>query len=418
MRPKVFISYADEDRARAEILHEDLRRAGAEVFQFSQAAPVGTPSWGEILDRISAADVFIILVSEASNASRAVQAELEHAYGSRINTNMPERIIPAILQSGVRPTTFARGFTWLHFEDYEVGLRRLSRELGLSVEREDEATATRRNAYRDAMMEGVERAKRKDNEMALAAFKRATEIEPDSAFAYLSAGSMLIRAQRWDEALTYLDLALKHDPSLAIAHSARAEVLAKRGESRAALEAVRTAIDMEPANAAHRVVRSCVLEYDRRMPEALREAEEASRLNPESVDALNRLAYLHAQMGRDEDALAAAERALELDPASSFGHLSRGIVFASLGRYDESLRELERAIELDPDNVDALYDRGVALALLKRYDDALLAIEHAYRAGFTRFDFTRSHHYLEDMRASPTYGPKLRALIEQYAREA
>jgi len=128
---RVFISYSTRDREKAELLHRDLKAAGAAVFQFERSATPGTEAWNELLRWIDASDVFIVLLSKGSVHSSPVRAEIEHAHHRYVNSQRPRRLIPAVIEEGAPVPRQICRFTQLPMHDYDAGLQQLIDELGL-----------------------------------------------------------------------------------------------------------------------------------------------------------------------------------------------------------------------------------------------------------------------------------------------
>lgn len=88
--PKIFISYADEDRQIAEQVHTYLLREGVDVFMAGISLKPGARWSQAIIDALRASKAVFYLASEASNSSPFVQQELGIAIDSG------KRIIPIV----------------------------------------------------------------------------------------------------------------------------------------------------------------------------------------------------------------------------------------------------------------------------------------------------------------------------------
>jgi len=73
-----------------------------------------------------------------------------------------------------------------------------------------------------------------------------------------------------------------------------------------------------------------------------------------------------------EEAVKWYDQALKIDPKSIDALNGKGLVFNKLGRYEEAITWFDKAIEIDPNFVDALYNKGGALAELGKYDEAIV----------------------------------------------
>jgi TIR domain len=132
---KVFISFSTKDRQAAAALFRDLQKGGASAFQFGRSETAGQPSWDQIIEWINACDAFVVLVSSNALKSTAVAEEITMAYGCYINSERkkPAKIIPAIIESGAAPPPLIRHMSELDLVDYQAGLPKLLRQLGLKV---------------------------------------------------------------------------------------------------------------------------------------------------------------------------------------------------------------------------------------------------------------------------------------------
>lgn len=76
-------------------------------------------------------------------------------------------------------------------------------------------------------------------------------------------------------------------------------------------------------------------------------------------------------LGRYDEALKDANEAVSLAPNSAYVYHSRGTVLLEMGRYDEAVDNFTRAFELEPGHVFDLYDRGRAHHFARRFDLAI-----------------------------------------------
>jgi tetratricopeptide (TPR) repeat protein/TolB-like protein len=79
-----------------------------------------------------------------------------------------------------------------------------------------------------------------------------------------------------------------------------------------------------------------------RYPEAIREFETYTRLEPKEPNPLDSLAEAYLISGQPEKALDTYSRALEVDPTFHASHWGRAVAYGMLGRYDEALEELSK----------------------------------------------------------------------------
>lgn len=83
--------------------------------------------------------------------------------------------------------------------------------------------------------------------------------------------------------------------------------------------------------------------YDR----ALREYDNALRIDPGNIYALRGRARSLMQLGRYQKALAAFGRALEREPDFAATYANRGIVYDRMGEYQKAIADYEKSLQLD-----------------------------------------------------------------------
>src|SRR4051794_21044245 len=96
--PDIFISYSRKNTSQASSLMEVLRSHGYSVW-FDQTGISGAEKWSaEIVDAIESSAAIVLLLSEASNASKNVHREISLA------SEQGKHILPIDLE----PITLAR----------------------------------------------------------------------------------------------------------------------------------------------------------------------------------------------------------------------------------------------------------------------------------------------------------------------
>jgi hypothetical protein len=85
-----FISYAEQDSDFAERLYEDLTNNGLRCYKWDHDARTGQPLWDEIDSAIRMYDRLIVILSENSLKSPAVQREIERAIQCQDRLNLRE----------------------------------------------------------------------------------------------------------------------------------------------------------------------------------------------------------------------------------------------------------------------------------------------------------------------------------------
>jgi tetratricopeptide (TPR) repeat protein len=93
---------------------------------------------------------------------------------------------------------------------------------------------------------------------------------------------------------------------------------------------------------------------------ALRDYNQAIRLDPGSADAFNSRCYLFAITSRLQDALKDCNEAIRLSPRSQYAYDSRGFTFLKLGKLDAAIADYNSALAIEPDRPYSMAGRGFA----------------------------------------------------------
>jgi outer membrane PBP1 activator LpoA protein len=99
---KIFISYANSDRAYAEELFEALSQKSQEVVTDFRFASTQTLTPGEIRDALDAADAFVVLASDLSLQSIWVQTEIGAAWAA--SKDILVIVLPSSTDATLPPT--------------------------------------------------------------------------------------------------------------------------------------------------------------------------------------------------------------------------------------------------------------------------------------------------------------------------
>jgi len=158
--------------------------------------------------------------------------------------------------------------------------------------------------------EGISLFRGNDFEGAVEAFRRAVELDPDNARAYVSLGSAYLRLNRQAEAGRAFRRAIDLDPTEATAHVGLGQSHKLSGD---------------PDNA--------IVELNR-----------ALELDPENADATYTLALVHMDLGDLEEEFDALRRTVSIDPLHSPAHSRLADIYLSREMYPEALAELKAVL--------------------------------------------------------------------------
>ena len=153
----------------------------------------------------------------------------------------------------------------------------------------------------------------------------------------------------------------------------------QQGDPARAAELIRAALAIEPRAAgmyanlaeAYRTLKDETL--------ALKCCEQALRLQPRFVQAVNTSGLICMAQGRFQDAVAHFRRALEWNPNAESAHNNLGNAYRELGLVDEAIARFREAIRLAPNMAEGHSNLGQMLLEQKKTEDAICHCREAVR---------------------------------------
>jgi tetratricopeptide (TPR) repeat protein len=195
--------------------------------------------------------------------------------------------------------------------------------------------------------------------------------------------------------------------------------LAARGQLIPAEATLSKAVQLLPTDAFTHMNYGIVLEALQRYPEAAAQYLEATRLDPQLVQAFYSLGLLQDKMGNTDLGLQTLQRAAGLAPNNGFINYDLGVLYAKKADYNNSAIYSKKAVENGGDFAEAYNNYGYALAQLGKYDEALKMVDKSLTLkpdsaaaldskGFALFGMGRYPQaldaYQEALRQDPTIG--------------
>lgn len=254
---------------------------------------------------------------------------------------------------------------------------------------------------------------RGDLNEALEWYGRAAEAHTSAALAHYRRGNVLSDLERWDDAVTAFNAALRSRPNwpeclfnlgntlLRLGQFAGAEDSCLRatelnadffdawvslGLSReaqghfcGAIESYCSALALRPGHAgASKNLADAYLATGEK-EKAIGCLELVFQIEPENASVGTLLAALLRDLGQNEMSEAVCRRALGLNPTHAGLLLELGMTLMRFQRYEESIACFEEVLNKDANNIGALHNLGASYHLLKKFDNAEMAYSHALR---------------------------------------
>ena len=149
------------------------------------------------------------------------------------------------------------------------------------------------------------------------------------------------------KALAAARKAVELDSNLAEAHTSLGNALGMNVQYKLAEQEFRRALELNPNYAtAHQWLAECLFAQGR-FPQALAESERAHELDPLSLIINASYASSLSGVGRYDDAVKQAHKAIDLDPDLVPGHEILGQIYEERGKLDEAIAEYRKANELE-----------------------------------------------------------------------
>ena len=186
-----------------------------------------------------------------------------------------------------------------------------------------------------------------------------TPVATRTAASYIADAQAATRAGKLDDAILAYRVALTLEPdNSAIAPPlVRLMIYQSQGRKERLTEALRLAqraARITPESAPVQAALALALDWNNQVLEAIYAGRTATQLDPNYAEAFAFLAEAYADGKNWPRATDAAETARKLNPSSVDAHRATGYVMESQGRYGEALGHYQRALELAP-NVAFFY---------------------------------------------------------------
>ena len=229
---------------------------------------------------------------------------------------------------------------------------------------------------------------------------------------YLDYGSIYFQRGYLDPAEASFRLALRDDPSSAEALYGLGSVYLKQEKGSLAREQFERATKLQArypdtvANAWNNL--GLLATREGHTGEAIPYFEEALKLNPDHLIALENLGNAYRQQKNWDEARKILERAVAVGPQDAEANYSLGMVYAQVNDNDRAYDHLQRALKSRPDYPEALSNLGVLYLRTGRRDDAVASFEQCIRVAP---DFVQSYMNLARVYAIEGAADKARGVL-------
>jgi Flp pilus assembly protein TadD len=193
---------------------------------------------------------------------------------------------------------------------------------------------------------------------------------PDRPDYRMALATAYVGAGQFSQAAAQYQIVLNKDSSSADLYIRMGEAKLQGRDFQGAMNSFRKAKELAPHNPAPLVDMAQVYDQTGHPDAARKEYENAIKIQPDNLTALNNLAYLDAEDGVDLDqALAYAQRAQQKLPKDLNVMDTVGLIYIKKNLTDDGLRILHYLVEQKPDS--ATFHLHLALALYQKGDRSM-----------------------------------------------
>jgi tetratricopeptide (TPR) repeat protein len=205
--------------------------------------------------------------------------------------------------------------------------------------------------------------------------KTLTELRPESSQVWLLYGVALAGSGKAEESIKAYDTAIKLDSGLPNAYLNRGIAYGVLEKGKEAEEDFRKAIQLDTGDINGHMWLSRLLSADEtRRDDAVKSAEQAVSLSPNSPMARLNLASTLAIKGDRERAGVELQRALEIAPAFQDARAALAANYRELGRMNDAEREYRTLVRAEPNNPIALLELAAFLVGQDQSEEANLLV--------------------------------------------
>jgi len=200
---------------------------------------------------------------------------------------------------------------------------------------------------------------------------------------YLSFGSVFFQRSYFDQAEASFRLALRDDPLSAEALYGLGSVYLNQQKTAEAQKSFERAVKLHASypdtlpNAWNNL--GLLATRAGRTAEAIPYFQEALKLSPDHLVALDNLGNAYRQQKRWEEARKLFERALKVSPQDAEANYSLGMIFAQTNDNEQAYEYLQRALKFRPAYPEALNNLGILYLRTQRRDQAVASFEECIR---------------------------------------
>jgi tetratricopeptide (TPR) repeat protein len=185
---------------------------------------------------------------------------------------------------------------------------------------------------------------------AIQAYNQAIVAQPNDPTTYIALAEVQVFAGDYKDAEASAENALLLNPNNSMAHAMRAWALDFQGNTLGAEGSIKTALQLDDRNAVAHAFYAEILvdEGAESIPKAITESQVAQTLAPDTLITHRARGYVLEATANYEDAVREYQEAIKINGNIPDLHIQLGINYSGLGIYDQAVQEFGKANALNP----------------------------------------------------------------------
>ena len=226
-------------------------------------------------------------------------------------------------------------------------------------------------SYEKYFFDGIREFENGNNKKSLKKFKKAIELKPDFAEAYLNWGCILNELGKYEKAMEKFKIATKIKPNFVEAYSNWGYSLNMLGRYEEAIEKLEKAVEIKPNYSDAYLNWGVSLNGLHKYEDAIEKNKISIEIEPNYADSYLNWGCNLNELGKYEEAIEMFKIAIKLKPNFVEAYSNWASVLNILDRYEEAIEKLEKAVEIKPDYANAYFNWGFSLIQLTKYKEAI-----------------------------------------------
>jgi tetratricopeptide (TPR) repeat protein/S1-C subfamily serine protease len=211
----------------------------------------------------------------------------------------------------------------------------------------------------------------RNSQPAIAAFERATKVDPGFYQSWRFLGFSLNELKRYPEALTAYQRAIEIKKDDFVLHKEQGDVLRELKRYPEAVSAYTKAVTLQPNHPWVYLNRGNAYSDQKQYSQAITDYTQAIKIDPQHAEAYYNWGVIYFRQEQYSQAIAKYNQAIKIDPQHAGAYNNRGAIYAIQKQYPQAIADLNYVIKLDPQYANAYNNRGLVYFRQKQYPQAI-----------------------------------------------